>query len=128
MNKTADFQVPPDRPSSAPSGSDLALHTPEPWQCGRYSKPDGTAHETNLDVAETLKFSALHSERAELYGASAVTHEGDEVITFYSGNGPRSQFNAMRVVVCVNACAGLSEEQIVEAITSWRAGQNTQAE
>lgn len=105
-------------------GTATLSHTPEPWQCGRYSKPDGSAHETNADVGETMKFSAMHSEVAELYGASAFNSEGEEVVTFYSGNGPRSKFNAIRAVACVNACAGLSEEQVVEAVAAWRSLQN----
>lgn len=79
-------------------------HTPEPWQANRFSNVNGDPHASNADVAETLKYSAMQSESAELFGASK-----DELVVFYTGNGPRSRLNAMRIVECVNACAGMQD-------------------
>lgn len=93
----------------------MNTHTKEPWISARYSKPDGTPHESSADVAETLKFSAMHSDRAELFGASADNY-GDEVVVFYTGNGPKAHLNAQRAVECVNALENLRPSGIAGAV------------
>ena len=77
-------------------------HTPEPWEANSFSDINGNKHESNIAVAETLKYSVMQSESNELFGASQ-----EDLVIFYTGNGPRSKFNAIRAVECVNACVGM---------------------
>lgn len=71
-----------------------STHTPGPWIFTQFCKRDGAPIETVDDVAMTIAGSALHSERAELFG---VTLDGGgelATVVCYTGNGPNAHNNA----------------------------------
>jgi hypothetical protein len=77
-------------------------HTPEPWRLG---KIDGCV------VADS-------SEGLFVGGGT-----GPDALEYYGGNlicESVIQVNALRIVHCVNACAGLTYEEILEAVTAYK--------
>jgi len=73
--------------------------TPEPWRLGNAS---GT-------------IVANHPIVGGLQGSNDTDYYGGFLIA-----ESVSHSNAIRIVVCVNACAGLSEADIVEAVRQWK--------
>ncbi len=63
-----------------------------------------------------------HTKEPWEYAANSHYHEvngsdrriGDTCASSCSGNWPLGQANARRIVACVNACAGLSTEELEE--------------
>lgn len=86
-------------------------HSETPWEANRFLKGDGTEIETVEDVAVILSNSALAGDRAELFGVTNgdTDESGLSTIICYTGNGPRSQANAARIVTSVNSHAALVE-------------------
>ena len=78
--------------------------TDGPWQVTTFCKPTGELIATVADVAETIAGSALHCDRAELWGVTlddAKDHEdGLATVVCYTGNGPNAHNNA-RVIAGV---------------------------
>lgn len=70
-------------------------HTPEPWKV----EPDeDIVAEIDTDVEAT-----------------------QYIIASVDGANPAHKANAARIVSCVNGCAGLTEEEIKDAVSEWKA-------
>jgi hypothetical protein len=78
--------------------------TDGPWEWTHFCKPNGDQIHTVADVAETIAGSALHSERAELWGVTLndalASPDGRATVVCYTGNGPNAHNNA-RVIAGV---------------------------
>lgn len=78
--------------------------TDGPWVWTNFCKPDGAPIQTVQDVADTVGGSALHSDRAELWGVTlddaASDPDGKATVVCYTGNGPNAHNNA-RVIAAI---------------------------
>lgn len=97
MSKTADTSIEaarPDRFTALRTAYDNATYAN--WQWGSMLKRDGALIVTNKDVAETVAFSAMRSERGELWGVTLPIADGEDaaVVVCYTGNGPNAHNNA----------------------------------
>ena len=70
--------------------------SPAPFQFCTFTHHSGRDIQSNTDVAETVAFSAMQSEKAELWGVALPDKDdsGLNVVVAYTGNGPNSANNA----------------------------------